>query len=782
MLLQIIFHPKKSLSLLFILLASHLIAQDKIDSAITTLSDKYPQEKIYIAYNKSQYIAGETIWLKGFIFSGYHASGISTNLYTELYDVNKTLLGKKTLPIFNGVAEGTLHLADSLPEGIYYVRAYTGWMLNFSEDFQYLQPLLVYNPLSKRKLQINNTGWDAAAFIEGGTLLNNRQSGVAIRLSSVGTLPLHWHGYLLDLSEPLNKILSFKSLDKNVAFFNFVPKAAKQYSVMIEDDSMHSKRINLPQILTAGVDMSVKQQDSTLEYRIDFSNLPENETYKIVGTIDNEIVYKATIKNIDSTFIHSFSTAQFPPGVMRFTLFNKDYSVVAERLCFIYPQIKFRPSTDSISFNAKARAENNFSLGLDSGATYSVAVFDEKTPDFFAENNVSSTCWLTGDFKNKIHDAGGYFNNSNSKIKDALDALLITEKWKRFDWKDIIEGRLPAIKYQKDNYLSYVATVKYRSNILPDGILNFVLFLPDSTKQFMQAKTDAYGNFSLDGLAFEDSARVSFKSTIKRLYKEDLQVIFTRQNPFVKYIQPLPETNYVIVADTDTTKVYSKEVLKDIANFKNERNSVPVVSTLKAVIVKSHGKSAKQLLDEKLSSGRFYSEREVIYDFVNEKQAGTEGSNLSFWLMGRVPGDPRQTNYFLDEFHIDKDMASTISMSDIAMIKIQGSGASHLVLIYMRRGAQMMVGNPLNNTVIHGYEHQDNFRLPNFSETLFKNWQTDNRDLLYWNNNIFADSTNQKVKINFNNNDYAQKFRLVIMGISVDGGPFFYDGILDKKR
>ena len=305
-----------------------------------------------------------------------------------------------------------------------------------------------------------NAGWDAVAYVEGGTLLNNRPSAVAVRLSSIGKLPLHWHGYLVELSDPKKKMLSFESLDKNVASFNFVPKADKQYNVVVEDDSMHSKIIALPQVSNMGLSMAVKQQDSSLEYRIDFSNLPENETYKIVGTIANELVYKATIKNIDSTFIHSFSTAQFPPGVLRLSLFNKDYSVVAERLCFIYPEIKFTPSTDSISLTAKARADNSFNLALDSGSNYAVAVFDEKFPDLFAENNILSACWLTGDFKNTVQDAGNYFNNSGSKNKAALDALLVTEKWKLFDWKEIIAGRFAAIKYPKDNYLSYLATVK----------------------------------------------------------------------------------------------------------------------------------------------------------------------------------------------------------------------------------------------------------------------------------------------------------------------------------
>ena len=174
--------------------------------------------------------------------------------------------------------------------------------------------------------------------------------------------------------------------------------------------------------------------------------------------------------------------------------------------------------------------------------------------------------------------------------------------------------------------------------------MNLALFLPDSTKQFMQAKTDAYGNFLLDGLAFEDSASISFKSTIKRFYQEELHVTFTQQNPTLKYAQPLPEINYVLVADT--IKVYSETILKDIENLKNERSSRPVVSTLKEVVIKSNAKSPKQLLDEKLSSGRFYSQNETIYDFVNEKTTRHRRKQSFFLVNGKGARRPQANKLF----------------------------------------------------------------------------------------------------------------------------------------
>ncbi|MEG0187081.1 MAG: hypothetical protein RR668_00265, partial [Algoriella sp.] len=127
-------------------------AQSKLDLAIKNLEENYAQEKIYILFNKEDYIAGENIWFKAFVFDGYKQSNISTNLFVELYDKNKTLLDKKLLPILKGQSDGSFFLKENLQEDVYYIRAYTTYMTNFPEEFQYIKPILIYNPTSKLKL------------------------------------------------------------------------------------------------------------------------------------------------------------------------------------------------------------------------------------------------------------------------------------------------------------------------------------------------------------------------------------------------------------------------------------------------------------------------------------------------------------------------------------------------------------------------------------------------------------------------------------------------------
>src|SRR5687768_8464751 len=133
---------------LYCLLTSVAFGQNKAEQALLNFQKKYPVEKIYLQYNKQEYVAGEQLWFKSYVFSGYLLSEISTNLYVELYDNEKKLLEKSIVPLVGGVGEGYFLLKKEWPEGIYYIRAYTKWMLNFDDRFPYLHQLLIYNPSS----------------------------------------------------------------------------------------------------------------------------------------------------------------------------------------------------------------------------------------------------------------------------------------------------------------------------------------------------------------------------------------------------------------------------------------------------------------------------------------------------------------------------------------------------------------------------------------------------------------------------------------------------------
>jgi len=103
----------------------------------------------------------------------------------------------------------------------------------------------------------------------------------------------------------------------------------------------------------------------------------------------------------------------------------------------------------------------------------------------------------------------------------------------------------------------------------------------------------------------------------------------------------------------------------------------------------------------------------------------------------------------------------------------------HTVLIYMKTGMEMLnQGKSANTSVLKGYEQEDNYLLPDYSNPGFQSIKTDHRGLLFWDNIFTPNSASQKIKIRFYNNDNAQQFRAVILCIPNEGFPLYHEGIL----
>lgn len=782
--------PKKitCLFVLFCLFFLQLLhGQDKIDSAMATLSEKYPQEKIYLAYDRSEYVVGETIWFKAFVFSGYSISTISTNLYVELCNSNKEVLSKKMLPLINGVTEGSFAIPDTTREAVYYIRAYTSWMLNFEEAFQYIHPLLIFNPSSKLKLQKQDLPWRAAVFPEGGNILNSQQTTMSVRLYSDGDLPQHWHGYLFDSVRPNEKLISFESIDPNVARFSFPPNLNVNYLAIIEDDKGNKSTIPLPKVKSSGVNLSLNRNDSVLEYKIDFLNIPQQETFQLVGTIDNTIVYKARIKNEGSSIKHSFVSSQMPKGVLRLTLFDKMYQVVSERLCFLSPFSQHSSMVDSIKVNHQPRRNNEIILKIDSGSTVSAMVFDETAANPFAKNNLLSSIWLNADFKNQIHYAENYFSKEDNF--KSLDAVLVSNTWERFNWQDVLSQKFPALRNERDYYKSYIGTVYYKKKLLQNEAINLILFLPDSSKQLYQAKTDVHGKILLEGLLFEGAAKVIIQQSNKKINSDLITIDFSSTEKFEKYQGSFPVTNYSLTANKELVS-NPGEREKYIERIKYNAIFSEKLHQLEEVTVYAKAKSLTAQLDQKLSSGRFFNPRETIYDFINVVQPGSEGGiDPHTWLKSRIPGydilyeKAGIITYYIEETIVDKTnlfLIDNLPFDNIAMIKIQGKGKGHQVFIYLKHGGEMVNrGKTLPIEKLLGYEHQEIYPLPDYSKQESSKIKNDKRDVLFWSNLISSDLPNQKFKINFYNNDTAKKFRLIILKSSEEDGPVFVEKIIE---
>jgi len=134
-----------------------IFAQDTI--SLNNLIDKsqkivqeYPYEKVYLHFDKPYYAVGDTIWFKAYVATGQdQPSDLSKVLYVDLISENDTLVRAMKLPVVNTSAYGSITLDPlAYKSGNYRIRAYTYWMLNFSEDLFFTKNLPIGDAINRK--------------------------------------------------------------------------------------------------------------------------------------------------------------------------------------------------------------------------------------------------------------------------------------------------------------------------------------------------------------------------------------------------------------------------------------------------------------------------------------------------------------------------------------------------------------------------------------------------------------------------------------------------------
>lgn len=796
---------KNMFCILLLSMVQPVLAQTKLEKAITNLENNYEQEKVYVLTDKSQYAAGDKIWFKSFVFDGYNRSALSTTLFVELYNSDKKLIDWKTVLLTNGEGSGDFQLKEDLPEQVYFVRAYTPYMTNFNEDFQIVKTIPVYNPNSAESLVIaKSSNWSAKAFPEGGTFISGMPTKFAVRLSSNSSLPENWSGKIIDSQNPNTPVATFKSFDKNVASFKITPASGKKYQAIIQDNTGKSQTIDLPQVADSGLNIEISSSKEGIKYNLKGVNLKQQlQGYKIVGFINNHLAYRANINHLtnEASSLIPTKISNGANGILQLVIFDEQDNAVAQRLCFIKPgNLKIeKAEIVGQSLKPTPRAFNSIDLSPESYfKNYTVLVSENNGTQTPEEENILSGLWLTGDFTSRIDSPAQYFSkNANT---EALDALLISENWKRFDWNSVLSGAVPAIKTQTQQYLSYRIKPIKNNALLVNTNVNLMLRLGKNTPTFNQFKTDQNGYIYLNNINNDEPLEVSafVNSENKESGNNDL---FVSVEPLVTPSQfkgNFPATQYTLVK-TDKNKSLPSTISRAINTQKNIKKQESNDIQIQEVALVGKKKDPKQDLDKQLSSGMFSSVNSTVFDFVNEDQHVSGYSNILDWLQGKAAGLTFQKNnsgasvpyirgqqakLFLDEIPTDPTMISNLPVNNIAMVKIiKGSGlVGDAVAIYTMRGNMQAKSNEKetkknNSSIIKGYDKPSEFPIEMIDNDAPEKIENDTRETLYWNPNLF-DSDYVPPRIKFFNNDSAKQFKVLIISFDEDDNLLYDQQVL----
>lgn len=781
-------------TLLAIFIGFSFAAKAQPDSILSVYANNYQEERIYIHFDKSSYLPGETIWFKAYLMQGVEPSNFSKNFYLEFANAAGQVIHYFTAPIVYSSAKGMFTLPNNFKENTLFVKAYTSWMLNFDSAFLYKKtiPIIQQTVIKTTKPTVKKTTLNI--FPEGGYLVNNVKQKIAFKATDAFGFPISFKGSLINKAG--KNIDSIKPTHNGMGFFYLTPQKGETYTIKWMDELMNKQSTVLPQTKEDGFVLQVKQQDQKLLFSVERpQDAKDNfKVIRIVATMHKNLVYRSNVKLVNGTAYNGeIPITNLPAGVLQITAFDMNWLPFAERICFIKNQDNelladarvFKP-------NLTAKAKNTVEIYLPDviGTNLSVAITDAES-NVAAKDHIISSLFLTSDIKGYVHQPANYFINDLDSTNQNLDLVMLTNGWRRIKWDDVANNKVPTIQYPKDSsYLSIAGKLfgAKPAQIQDAGDINLIIKTKDSATNIISLPLNKDGSFATKNQPFFDTVTIYYQFNKKKdlVYSTAVSfnnLLLTPNN------QILVDSTFYNATTLDTTGLFRK---KQLWQNQQELEKLLQTTTLEGVTVKAKQRRAVDELENKYASGMFRGGDGYQFDFVNDLTA--QGSmDIFTYLAGRVAGlqinntgasasaswRGSPTSLFLNETPVDANMLRDIPVADIAYVKVirppfigaSGGGAGGAIAVYTRRGAdtRSVTGKGLENKKLSGYTFIKEFYAPNYEFNPDLKYDKDVRTTLYWNPFVLSDKKNRTIQITFFNNDISKKLRLDIQGMNEEG-------------
>src|SRR5687767_3693452 len=157
---------------------------------LVTYTEKLPEDRIYVQFDKPFYEPGETIWFSAFVRDGKNMKQSSKSDIVHVEFISPKGTTEKTINLIakNGVAQGDFSLSADALGGIYKVKAYTNWQKNDGKEYGFEKEIQVQDivlPNLKMKLDFEKKAYgpgdEVAVKVELNTNENKPLSSYKIK-------------------------------------------------------------------------------------------------------------------------------------------------------------------------------------------------------------------------------------------------------------------------------------------------------------------------------------------------------------------------------------------------------------------------------------------------------------------------------------------------------------------------------------------------------------------------------------------------------------------------
>ena len=289
-------------------------------------------------------------------------------------------------------------------------------------------------------------------FPEGGDLVAGLPSRVYFSAETLLDKPADIEGVLVD--DRGQAWTRFTSFHNGLGRFSFTPAPGRSYSVEVTKPAGVKERFPLP---------LVKEQGCTLRTFDDFKGEAERVAVGVHCTEARSVVLASVLREQRV----ASATAKVEPGVetvvhlahpqrqgvARLTLFNEALEPLAERLVYRHwrQDLRIQVTPDKASYTPRGEVvltvETKDAAGKPVAAELGMAVVDDTVLSFADDKtgHLLARTYLEPELPGKVEEPNFYFRQDEPKAPVALELLLGTRGWRRFEWQLVLNPRPPPL-------------------------------------------------------------------------------------------------------------------------------------------------------------------------------------------------------------------------------------------------------------------------------------------------------------------------------------------------
>ena len=358
-------------------------------------------------------------------------------------------------------------------------------------------------------------GYGVTFHPEGGYLIAGAECRVAFKAVSASGSGEMVKGSMVDSKG--DTVANFAALHAGMGFFRMKPEMGETYRAVCVNGKGVKKEFELPLASEEATVLHVDAGTSLVE--VEAVGAMRGDCRLVVHERGN-LLYSGLLTDANRSV--SFPLSDFPDGVVNAVLFDDTWNPLSERLFFVCNEKeKVEIKSDKAVYGEREKVRmsvelNDFSMPE---GNYSVSVTDNGIVDTEEHVSVVSSLLLSSEIKGGVENPEYYFSGA-ADAGDALDALLMTQGWRRYDIPAVVRGEMayPQSAIEIGQTVSGTIKSKWRNKPEAGVLVNAIVPKYGYAGVF---ESDSLGRFVCEGFDFPENTTImlqAYNSKGERMY------------------------------------------------------------------------------------------------------------------------------------------------------------------------------------------------------------------------------------------------------------------------